>query len=94
MYRPKPRESDYIQQLADYFKKNLSKGYTSDALKWALINQEHSRAEVDRALKLATEQMASSAPKMIEKPVIKIETIPEVIIEEQSLWSKIKNWFS
>jgi len=93
MYHPKPRESDYIQQLADYFKKNLSKGYTLESLNWALINQGHSRTEVERALKIANEQLALNAPKMIEKPVIKIETIPEVE-EKQSLFLRIKRWFS
>ena len=93
MYRPKPRESDYIQQLADYFKKNLSKGYTPDSLNWALINQGHSRTEVERALKIANEQLAANAPKMVEKPVIKIETIPEVE-EKKGFFSRIKSWFS
>lgn len=93
MYRPKPRGTDYIQQLADYIKKNLSKGYTSEALKWALISQGYSRAEIDRAIKLANEQLAASAPKMVEKPVIKVEVEPPVP-EKQGFWSRVKSWFS
>lgn len=92
MYKPPTRKTDYIQQLADYIKKNLSKGYTPDALKWALINQGHSRTEVDRAVSLANEQLAAQAPKMIEKPVIKIETEPP--IEEKGFWTRVKSWFS
>ncbi len=94
MYKAKTRETDYIQQLADYVKKNLGKGYTSDALKWALVNQGHSRVEVERALNLANEQLAAQAPKMIEKPVIKIETIPPIDEEKISFWQKIRNIFS
>jgi len=93
MYKPKPRGSDYIQQLADYIKKNISKGYTQEALKWALVDQGHSRTEIDRAINLANEQLAASAPKMVEKPVIKVEVEPE-IIPEKSIWQKIKDWFS
>jgi len=93
MYRARPRGTDYIQQLADYIKKNLSKGYTKDALKWALINQGHSRTEVERAIKLADEQLAYQAPKMVEKPVIKVEVEPPVE-EKKGFWDKVKSWFS
>lgn len=94
MYRARTRGTDYIQQLADYVKRNLSKGYTLDSLKWALVNQGYSRTEVDRALKLANEQLASQAPKMVEKPVIKVETIPPIEEERASFWQKIKKLFS
>jgi len=94
MYKAPTRKTDYIQQLSDYIKKNLSKGYTQEALKWALIDQGHSRTEVERAVKLANEQLALSAPKMVEKPVIKIETIPPTEIEEKGFWARVKRWFS
>ena len=86
------RDTDYIQQLASYIKRNLSKGYTQEALKWALVDQGHSRTEIERAVKLANEQLAMSAPKMIEKPVIKYETEPPV--EEKGFWARVKSWFS
>ena len=90
----KTRETDYIQQLASYIKKNLSKGYTQEALKWALISQGHSRSEVDRAINLANEQLAAQAPKMVEKPVIKVETEPPVIEKKKGFWARLKSWFS
>ena len=93
MYRPKTRDTDYIQQLANYLKRNLSKGYTLEALKWALVDQGYSRTEVDRAIALANEQMASQAPKMIEKPVIRIETEPPTE-EKKGFWQRVKGWFS
>jgi len=87
----KLRNSDYIQQIADYIKKNLQKGYTIESLKWALINQGHSRTEIERAIKIAEEQLAAQAPKMKEKPVIKYERIPvqeETEIKEKKSWLK------
>ena len=86
------RATDYIQQLADYIKKNLSKGYTLDSLKFALQNQGYSRSSIDRAIELANEQLAKLAPKMIEKPVIKIERIPVEQEQEKpkkSWWRKL-----
>ncbi len=63
------RGKDYAQQLADYIKKNATKGYPIEALRWALVSQGHSRVQVDKALQLATQQMAATAPK-IEKPIV------------------------
>ena len=69
------RGTDYIQQLADYIKRNLAKGYTLESLKWALINQGYSRVSVEKAIETANQQLADSAPKMEEKPVITYEII-------------------
>jgi len=88
-----PRDTDYIQQLVTYIKKNLAKGYTMEALKWALINQGHSRNSVQRAIDLANEQLALQAPRLVEKPVIKVEVEPK-IEEKKGFFSKIKSWFS
>lgn len=94
------RESDYIQQLANYIKKNLSKGYTTDSLRWALVNQGYSRTAVSHAVNTANEQLSREAPKMIEKPVIKVIPNPDLEIQEKiaqaekkSFWEKIKSWF-
>ena len=58
------------EQLVEYFKKNLKKGYTIDSLKWALINQGYSRVIVEEALDLAQKEMANEAPIFKEKPRI------------------------
>ncbi len=87
------RATDYIQQLADYIKKNLSKGYTLDALTISLQNQGYSRAAIERAISIANAELASQAPKMIEKPVINIETEPPAEVKP-SFWQRIKNLFS
>jgi len=87
------RDTDYIQQLVNYLKRNLVKGYTMEALRWALINQGHSRNSVQKAIDTANEQLALQAPKLVEKPVIKVEVEPK-IEAKKGLWKKIKSWFS
>lgn len=82
-----------MKQLVDYIKKNLSKGYTLESLKWALVNQGHSKVEVGKAMELVNKELAAQAPVLKEKPMIKIETIPPQP-EEKSFWQKVKSWFS
>jgi SOS response regulatory protein OraA/RecX len=83
------KDADYVQQLADYLKKNISKGYTMNSLKWALINQGHSRTEIQMAIELANKQMAEAAPKMIEKPVIKFETEPPMEEKKKGFFARL-----
>ena len=62
------------QKLTEYIKKNMSKGYTSESLRWALINQRHSRVDVDKAIAQANKELAEQAPVVEkEKPKIKHE---------------------
>lgn len=85
-------EEKYIQQLVNYIKKNLGKGYTIDSLKWALMNQGYSRVEVGKAIDSANKELAMKAPKLIEKPVINVEVEPEPI-QEKSFFQKVRSWF-
>jgi len=83
---------DYKRKIIDYFKKNLSKGYTSDSLKWALIDQGYSRAIIEIALEQANKELAEKAPVLKEKPVIKYEIIDEYdkpITIKKSWWKRI-----
>ena len=64
---------DYKRRIVDYFKKNLSKGYTEESLKWALVNQGYTRTDVSRAVEQAHKELAEKAPKIKEKPKIKYE---------------------
>ncbi len=82
---------DYRRKIIDYFKKNLAKGYTSDSLKWALIDQGYSREIVEFALEQANKELAEKAPILKEKPVIKYEIIYEFykpIIIKKSWWKR------
>jgi hypothetical protein len=85
-------EEGYIQQLADYIKKNIAKGYTIESLRTALENQEYSRVSIDNAIILANKQLAAAAPKMQEKPVIKYEVISPENKDKKSFWQKLKSW--
>lgn len=85
----------YLQNLVKYIKKNLSKGYTTDSLKWALLSQGYSRTEIERAIKIANEELAKELPKIKEKPIINVERYPiEEEAEKKSLWQKFKEFFS
>jgi len=82
-----------MQQLVNYIKKNLAKGYTLESLKWALIDQGYSRSEVQRAINLANEELAKQAPKIKEKPIIKVEREPilqELFPEKETFSDKLK----
>ena len=79
-----PNPVNQNQQLADYIKKNLSKGYNMDSLKFSLISQGYSRTSVEKALELANRQLAESAPKIQEKPTIKYE-----VIDDNEMASKV-----
>jgi len=65
------------EQLIDYFKRNLKKGYTPDTLKFALISQGYSRVVVERALEEAQKEIAKEAPIFKEKPVIKYQLLDQ-----------------
>ena len=72
--------------------KNLKKGYTEDALKWALIDQGYSRSIVEMAIEQATRELAESAPVLKDKPIIKHEIIDEndnPIVIKRSWWKRV-----
>jgi hypothetical protein len=81
------KDKNYVQELAEYLKKNLKKGYTKESLKWALVNQGHSKIEVEKALRLVDAEFASEAPILKTKPEIRVEIIPQE--EKKSFWKKL-----
>ncbi len=68
---------DYKDNLIKHIKKNLKKGYTEDALKWALINQGYSRSIVENAIEIANKELAEKIPVIKEKPIIRYQIIDE-----------------
>ncbi len=75
------KEPTYIDTLSGRIKNNLRKGYNKESLKWALVNQGHSRIEVDKAFRQAEAeitqeaqtarlQQASMAPQPMIEPII------------------------
>lgn len=88
------RDIDTIKEMIDYIQKNLKKGYKIDQLKWALVNQGHSRTEIDRAVKYVLDMQEAQKAKKAEeeKPEPpKVEPIQEE--EKKSSWKRFKDWF-
>ncbi|MDO8563522.1 MAG: hypothetical protein AABW82_01155 [Nanoarchaeota archaeon] len=85
-------KKNYIGELSEYMKKNLKKGYTLDSLRWALIDQGHSKLEVAKAMKKVEEDLIREAPVLKTNPDITYEVIvPEEKKEESKpFWKK---WF-
>jgi hypothetical protein len=71
------RQGNYIQNLVNYMKKNLSKGYTLDSLKISLMRQGYTKTEIDKVVEQTHIQLAAEAPKVKEKPFIKYELVDE-----------------
>jgi len=71
------RNEDYIRKLADYLKRNIAKSYPLDTLRWALIKQGHTRTCVDKAIEIATNEIAA-APKVEVKEEKKVEILDEL----------------
>jgi len=82
-------DKNYLQQLAEYLKRNLKKGYTKESLKWALVNQGHSKLEVEKAIQLVDAELASQAPILKTKPTISYEVIEPKIEEKKSFWKRL-----
>ena len=94
-------EKSQNQQLADHIKRNLSKGYTIESLRYSLMQQGYSRTSVEKAIQIANKQMAETAPKMVEKPVIRYQTVDDEDMaakvanqdESQGFFKKLFGWF-
>lgn len=65
--------SETRAKLIEYFKKNISKGYSADSLKWSLIKQGYPRSIVEIALEQAHKDLSKELSISKEKPVIKHE---------------------
>jgi len=89
-----------LDRIKTYLRKNLSKGYTLDALRISLIHtQGYSPSIVDRAIKEFHTELAKEAPVLNDKPKIHYEVLDESnskILESTknaSIFEKIKNFF-
>ncbi len=87
MYQPK----DYTQQIAEYIRKNLAKGYTLDSLRFSLKTQGYSRISVENAIDIVNRQLAEKAPLLREKPQIIYKTDPREE-EKKGFWQRLFGW--
>jgi hypothetical protein len=86
------KKGDYVEELSNYIKKNLKKGYTKESLRWALVNQGHSKIEVDKAIKKAEEDLSKEAPILKTKPEITYDVVEPknaIVEEKKSFWKRI-----
>lgn len=85
------RKDKYMDEITDYIKKNLRKGYTKESLKWALVSQGYPKLEVEKALKKVDEEFAKElqqqSPQIREKPQIEYQREP--VQEKKSFWKRI-----
>jgi len=88
------RDIDSLKGLIEYLQRNLKRGYKLDELKWALINQGHSRVSVDKATKYVTDMQEAQKAKKAETAKPEVLQMPIQIEEKKSFWQKIKSWFS
>ena len=84
------RPRSQVKQLVDYIKKNLSKGYTLDSLKFSLMAQGYSRLSITEAIDIANKELATEVPPIKEKPEIIHKLIEDA--QEQKP-SKFKGFF-
>ncbi len=58
------KRKDYLEEIIEYIKKNLKKGYTKDSLLFALRNQGYSRAIINKAFDKVDKELAETAPQL------------------------------
>lgn len=88
------RDIDTVKSLIEYIQRNLKKGYKIDQLKWALINQGHSRTEIERAVKYVTDFQEAQKSKKPEDEKPEVLPVTEVKVEEKKgAWKRFKEWF-
>ena len=85
------RKTDYKNQLVDYFKKNLNKGYTSESLKFALMSQGYPRTAITEAWDQANKELSVTVPKFREKPKIEYQVLDEhnKPFKRRSFWKRL-----
>lgn len=83
------RNEDYIRKLADYLKRNSTKGYSIDTLRWALIKQGHTRTCVDKAIEVAKKEMSAAAPKLEIKEERKVEICEEPVAKKKGFFARL-----
>ena len=72
-----PNPKNITQQLADYIKKNLAKGYTLDSLRFSLESQGYSKISIENSINLVNKKIAEDIPLIKEKPKITYRVLSE-----------------
>lgn len=84
--------------LVNYVKKNISKGYKPESLRWALVSQGYSRIIIDDAFKQATKELDEEDKKIKlaqqerDKPKIEYQAYDEndhPLFPKKAWWKKL-----
>jgi hypothetical protein len=75
--------AESVKQIVDYLDKNLKKGYSLESLRWALVNQKHSRIEIEKAIKIVEARTPSVEKEEQKKEEIKMATEEFVMPEKK-----------
>jgi len=82
-----------IEQLTEYIKTNLAKGYNSDTLRFSLMSQGYSKISVERALENANKKLAETLPEVKEKPKISYKIVSDNSESMQGSTPQKKSFF-
>ncbi len=83
------RRRGVVDELTDYLKKNIQKGYSRESLHWALVNQGYSRLEVAKALESLDRELPKETQNLGTKPHIEHRIISNgVESQRKSFWSR------
>ena len=82
---------DAVTALVSYIEKNMQKGYKLEDLRWALVNQKHSRIEIEKAIKIVEARTPSVKKEEERKEEIKVATQEQLIEpeEKRGFWSRL-----
>ncbi len=82
---------DSITALVSYIERNMKKGYKIEGLRWALINQKHSKSEIDKAIKIVEARTPSVKKEDERKEEIREATREQLIEpeEKRGFWSRL-----
>lgn len=79
------RDEDYIKEAVEYLKRNVAKGYSLEALKWALINQGKSRVLVEKAVEAVKKELQEQEEiKALQSKPVQAEVVKIIKAEEQT----------
>ena len=81
------RDGDYMKYLIGYIERNSNKGYNLDQIRLMLLNQNYSRAAVDRAIRIYETNKPAPVPEVREEP--KPEVIPEIVEEKRGFFARL-----
>lgn len=86
-----------IEDLCDYLRKNIEKGYSVEALKWALVKQGNPRLEVEKAVAIVSKESVRMMKKVESMNTLQNQTPsqeqssqePVVEPEKKPFWKRI-----